>query len=109
MSTAAAELIERLEQATAAVERDLDHDPSEALMARDQALHELANLMERTPLSEPELELLRAQSVAGAALLERARARRQQLLRQIQEAAATRCFATALTAPAGRAIVDVQI
>lgn len=108
MSRAATELIERLRQATAAVERDLGQDPAGALLLREQTLQDLAEL-NRTALTESDLELLRAQSVAGAALLERARARRHQLLREIQEAAATRCFAAALTAPAGRAIVDVQL
>jgi hypothetical protein len=106
--SAASELIAHLERATAALARDLDDDPRFALSERESALCALrAN--DSSVLSAEEAARLHEISRQSAVLIERVRERRRCLLDQVQEAAAARRLATALTPPAGRAIVDIRL
>lgn len=105
---AASELIARLERATAALARDLEGDPGRALAEREEALRALQAHSGST-FTEEEAARLSELSRQGAVLVERVRERRRCLLDQIQEAAAARRLAAALTPPTGRAIVDIRL
>lgn len=106
--SAASELIASLERSTGALARDLDDDPGLALLEREAALCAL-RAMDGRELSDEESARLRELARQGALLIERVRERRRHLLDQIQEAAAARSLASALTPTAGRAIVDVRL
>jgi regulator of PEP synthase PpsR (kinase-PPPase family) len=92
--------IVKLEEANQAL---VDGRP-EALALREVAIRRLAGLT----VNEAQLQRIERLAAAGLAGLERVRSQRAAILKEIQEAAAARHFAAALTGRAGAPVVDVQ-
>jgi hypothetical protein len=93
-------VIEKLEEANQAL---VDGWP-EALALREEAIRGLAGLA----VNEAELDRIERLATAGLAVIERVRSERAAILREVQEEAAARHFAAALTGRAGAPVVDVQ-
>lgn len=93
-------VIAKLEEANRAL---VEGHPA-ALALREEAIRRLAGLA----VTEAQLHAIERLAAAGLATVERVRAGRALILKEIQEAAAARHFAAALTGRAGSAVVDVQ-
>lgn len=82
----------------------LVHGRPEALALREEAIRRLAGLA----VNEAQLRRIERLAADGLADVERVRAERAAILKEIQEAVAARHFAAALTGRAGAAVVDIH-